>query len=83
MGTIASAGLPGLLPTFTGGQEVATVLHTAKESRGAHWFAMLIDPKGSKSVEYYDSSGEGVPGSITSPGTVRGCVVHIETYIQQ
>lgn len=65
VGTLPYDGLPLLLPKLRIGQRVATVMNTDRSgSPGEHWFALYIDPIDSKSVEYYDSSGDGIPSDL-------------------
>lgn len=54
-----------ILPLARKGKPISFIMNTDKEGkRGKHWVAIHIDPKISKSIEYYDSFAEPVMSDI-------------------
>jgi hypothetical protein len=83
VGTLPFDGLKRLVPTLKPGQVVATVMNTEKAGQsGQHWFALLVDPVKSKSVEYYDSYGQGIPETLLSDIKQVVDAVSPDTYLK-
>lgn len=65
VGCISRDEIKQILPQVEHGKKICWIMNTQNHDQaGEHWFAIYIDPVGSKSIEYFDSFGREIPPDI-------------------